>query len=158
MSEAGKTTRDDGLTAVKWLDEPKSGTRATQTHRSVVLWMRLAELGASVACFLAALLFSTLYDLSPSQIGHLWMLNIGSEEAWIGCFAALGFVLLVGALSTHRVLRGACLGVAITFYGGVSVAALKAHAMPISVSFFLATTLVLSATFLAGPRRVPGSG
>ena len=151
------TTRDGLLPVVKYFLVGKSGTGLESMERrkaSTVIWMRSAEIMASLACFLAALLFGVFYDLTPTQSAHLWMLEIGSEPAWVGLFTLMGVIILIGSLSRNRYIRGSCLAVAITFYSGVSYAALHAHAMPVSTSFFLATTFVLSAIWWAGPRRV----
>lgn len=152
------TTRDSGFSIVNRCPaEPRNVTAERRKDwRAVVLWMRLAEFGAAGACFVAAILFAFVYDLAPTGVAHQWMLKIGSESAWIASFAAIGFVLTVGALSRGNAIRSACLAVGVTFFGGIATAALRAHAMPISTSFFLATTAVLSITFLAGPRRTRG--
>lgn len=110
-------------------------------------WYRIAEFEAALFCVLAGTWFLFFADLTDVSVGHSWMLRIGPEPAWIAALYLIGGLILLAALSRPGLIRGAGLMAGITFFSGVAVAAIHAHAMPVSTCALIAHTAALTVSF-----------
>ncbi len=120
----------------------------TPTGQTVVdVVHRIAEFEAALFCVLAGTWFLLFADLTDVSVGHSWMLRIGPEPAWIAALYLIGGLILLAALSRPGLIRGAGLMAGITFFSGVAVAAIHAHAMPVSTCALIAHTAALTVSF-----------